>query len=134
MRVLDTHAWMLAEAVDLLENADRLQQQFFRIRQGRGRPTWEPPVDLVAKGRQLALLVALPGVTAERFEVQVEGQAVIVRGERAVGAGIGPGAILRLEIPYGHFERRIVLPAGDYQLVEMHLEHGCLRITLELEP
>jgi len=134
MRVLDPHAWMLAEAVDMLENADRLQQQFFRIRQGLGRPSWEPPVDLVDTGRQLALLVALPGVPAGSFEVQVEGQTIIVRGERTIGAGIGAGVILRLEIPYGHFERRIVLPAGDYRLVDMHLEHGCLRIILELEP
>ena len=82
----------------------------------------------------MALLVALPGVPADRFEVLVEGQTVVVRGARSVGAGIGDGAILRLEIPYGQFERRIVLPAGDYQLVDMQLEHGCLRITLELEP
>ncbi len=134
MRVLDSHAWMLAEAVDVLENAARLQQQFFRIRPGRSGPSWEPPVDLIDTGRQLALLVALPGVPADRFEVLVEGQTVVVRGARSVGAGIGDGAILRLEIPYGHFERRIVLPAGDYQLVDMQLEHGCLRITLELEP
>jgi HSP20 family molecular chaperone IbpA len=125
---------MLAEAVDMLENADRLQRQFFRLQHGRAGPLWEPPVDLVDNGRQLALLVALPGVPAERFEVLVEGQTVVVRGNRSVGAGLGPGAILRLEIPYGQFERRIVLPAGDYQLVGRQLEHGCLRIILELAP
>jgi len=134
MRVLDTHAWMLAEAVDVLDNADRLQQQFFRIRPGHDGPRWEPPVDLVDMGRQLALLVALPGVSAERFEVLLEGQTVVVRGARSVGAGIGGGAILRLEIPYGHFERRIVLPPGEYHVVDMQLDHGCLRVTLELEP
>lgn len=128
------HALMLAEAVDMLESADRLQRQFFRVQQGRAGPRWEPPVDLVDNGRQLALLVALPGVPAERFEVLVEGQTVVVRGSRTVGAGLGPGAILRLEIPYGQFERRIVLPAGEYQLVGRQLEHGCLRIILELAP
>ena len=134
MGIQDARVWMLAEAQDALENADRLQRQFFRIRQGRDKPSWEPPVDLVDKGRQLALLVALPGVMAEHFAVEVEGHTVLVRGERTIAASIGAGAILRLEIPYGQFERRIVLPAGDYQLVDMRLEHGCLRIPLEVGP
>ena len=132
MQILDTRAWMLAQAQDALEFADRLHRQFFRISQGTDTPCWAPPVDVVDKGGQLALLVAMPGVTADRFAVQVQGQTVLVRGERTIEASLGSGVILRLEIPYGKFERRIVLPAGDYQLRAAQLEHGCLRIELEI--
>jgi HSP20 family protein len=55
----------------------------------------------------------------------------VVRGERSFGASLGPGAILRLEIPYGRFERRIRLPFGSFQLTEILLENGCLKLTLE---
>lgn len=127
----DPRAWMLAEAVELLQTADRLQRQFFQIGQTGELPNWEPPVDMYENERVLGLLIALPGVKPEQFEVTLEQQAVVVRGERSFGASFGPGAILRLEIPYGRFERRIGLPEGDYRLVEMQLENGCLRLHLE---
>jgi HSP20 family protein len=134
MRSFDTRAWMLAEAVDLLADAERLQRQFFRISPARGGPCWEPPVDVIDNGHSLTLLVALPGVPPDQFEVQVEGQALVVRGERRIGASVGSGAIVRLEIPYGRFERQVVLPAGTYKLADMQLENGCLRIHLEPLP
>ncbi len=89
---------------------------------------------MVDNGGQLDLLVALPGVPPDRFEVRIESRAIVVRGERAIGASVGPGAVLRLEIPYGRFERRIELPAGLYRVVARQMVDGCLRIKLELEP
>lgn len=134
MRPLDARAWMLSQAVELLDSAERLQRQFFQIGQARDGPCWEPPVDMVDNGRLLDLLVALPGVPPDRFEVHIERQAIVVRGDRAVGAKLGPGTVMRLEIPYGRFERRIALPTGSYRVVEMQMEHGCLHIQLELVP
>lgn len=131
MQRRDPRAWMLAEAVELLQTADRLQRQFFQIGQVGESPCWEPPVDMYENGRVLGLLIALPGVAPDQFEVTLEQQAIVVRGERSFGSSFGPGAILRLEIPYGRFERRIGLPKGEYRLVEMQLENGCLRLHLE---
>lgn len=131
MRHPDPSAWMLAEAVELLQTADRLNRQFFQIGQPSESPCWEPPVDMYVNDREVGLLIALPGVAPERFEVTLEQQAIVVRGERSFGASLGPGAILRLEIPYGRFERRIRLPYGSFQLTEILLENGCLKLTLE---
>lgn len=126
---------MLAEAVDLLHTADRLQRQFFQIGRPGPSPCWEPPVDMYLDERELILLIALPGVAPERFEVTLEPQAIEVRGDRPIGAQVGPGAILRMEIPCGRFERRIVLPPGEFRMKdEMQLENGCLKITLERLP
>lgn len=131
MRYPDPSAWMLAEAVDLLQTADRLNRQFFQIGQPSESPHWEPPVDMYVNERELGILIALPGVAPERFEVALEQQAIVVRGERSFGASLGPGAILRMEIPYGRFERRIRLPLGSFRLVDILLENGCLKLTLE---
>lgn len=130
MRHLDPRAWMLTEAIELLHNADRLQRQFFQLGYSGQAPCWEPPVDMYQSGRELGLLIALPGVAPEQLEVTLEAQAIVVRGARAFCAGLGPGAIIRLEIPYGRFERRVGLPDGDYRLVDSRFEHGCLRLQL----
>jgi HSP20 family molecular chaperone IbpA len=131
MQLRSPHAWMLAEAVELLRNADRLHRQFFQIGRPGESPCWEPPVDIYESEHELRLLVALPGVAPERLTVTLEPGAIVVRGERAHDAHLSPGAILRLEIPYGRFERRIGLPGGDYRLVDMKLEHGCVKLHLE---
>jgi HSP20 family protein len=131
MRQHDVRAWMLAEAFELLQSADRLQRQFFQLGPPSEAPTWEPPVDMYVNDRELGLLIALPGVAPERFEVTLEEQAIVVFGERSFGANTGPGAILRMEIPYGRFQRRILLPYGGFRLTDMLLENGCLKITLE---
>lgn len=131
MRTRDTHAWMLAEAVDLLHSADRLNRQFFQIAPARGGPCWEPPVDMVDDGQRLTLLVALPGVAPDQFDVRIEPGAIVVSGQRAIGTSLAHGTVVRLEIPYGRFERRIRLPDGSFRLLDMPLEHGCLRIHLE---
>lgn len=131
MRYPDPNAWMLTEAAELLQVAGRLNRQFFQIGQPGESPNWEPPVDMYVNERELGLLIALPGVAPERVEVTLEQQAIFVRGERSFGASLGPGAILRMEIPYGRFERRIRLPFGGFRLSEMLLENGCLKLTLE---
>ncbi|MDO8286592.1 MAG: Hsp20/alpha crystallin family protein [Rhodoferax sp.] len=134
MQGADPRTWMLLEAVGLLESAERLQRQFFGIGSSIASPCWEPPVDMIGNDEVLGIWVALPGVPPDRFQVAVENTTLIVRGERALAASLVRGAILRLEIPYGRFERRIDLPVDGYQLIDAQLEHGCLRLLLERTP
>jgi HSP20 family protein len=121
---------MWAEALELLQDAERLQRQFFRVGVLQGAPCWEPPVDVYEHGNELTLLVALPGVTAQQLEVVLAPTMIIVRGERSLPANSRRAAIHRLEIPYGRFERRIALPTGEFELFDRRLEHGCLVLEL----
>ncbi len=131
MRSRDPRTWMWAEALDLLQTAERLQRQFFQLGTTQGAPSWEPPVDLYETGDELWILVALPGVTAEQLEVAIDGAVIVVRGERPLPMGNRSAAIHRLEIPYGRFQRRITLPAGRFQILERKLDHGCLVLCLQ---
>ena len=121
---------MWAEALELLQDAERLQRQFFRIGALHGAPCWEPPVDVYENDDELRLLVALPGVTPQQVEVVLASNLIIVRGERSLPADSRYATIHRLEIPYGQFERHIALPAGRFELIDRRLEHGCLALTL----
>lgn len=123
--------WMWAEAFDLLERAERLQRQFFRFgAEGAAPPRWEPPVDVVETRTGLRVVVALPGVQAERIELHAEPGALVVRALRPAPVDAETRAIRQLEIPYGRFERRIVLPPGRYELAAHEFSEGCLYIAL----
>jgi HSP20 family protein len=130
MQSRNPRSWMWAEALELLQSAERLQRQFFQIGEAQGAPCWEPPVDLYESGDGLKLLVALPGVTPQQLEVVLTPNSIVVRGERSLPTISRLAAIHRLEIPYGQFERHITLPAGQFELIGQRLEHGCLVLEL----
>jgi ATP-dependent Lon protease len=50
---------MWGDAVDLFEQAERLQRQFFRLASGTARASWEPPAD-VAPSLPEDMLIILP--------------------------------------------------------------------------
>jgi HSP20 family protein len=129
MRNSDPRAAMWAEACEVLEQVERLQKQFFRPSGAALRAGWEPPVDVFETDHMLRIVVALPGVAVEDVRVVVEGGTLTVVGERRLPCE-SAGAIHRLEIPYGRFERRMALPQGRYELVEHHLSDGCLSLQL----
>ncbi len=130
MRRSDPGDWMWAEACDLLDQAGRLHRRFFRLDTSPARPAWEPPVDMVENEREVVVVVAMPGVAADRVQVVRENGALIVRGERPLPFAGRPLAVRHLEIPYGAFERRIPLPAGRFEAGIPELAQGCLTLHL----
>lgn len=127
MALRNPPSWMWAEACEILEQAQRLQRQFFRFGQSlAAEPRWEPPVDIVAYGSDVQVTVALPGVAPEHIAVHTEGNLLIVAASRPLSMQQHATGLHRLEIPYGRFERRIALPAGRYELLEQACVNGCL--------
>lgn len=123
--------WMWDRAESLLNEADRLQRQFFQLgRPGAGRATWTPPVDIFETTKEMWILVALPGVRASDVEVVLEGAALVVHGQRTIPPGLRRAEMTRLEIPRGRFERRLELAAGSYEVLERTMVDGCLALHL----
>jgi HSP20 family molecular chaperone IbpA len=122
---------MWAEALQMMDEANRLQRRFFEVTvRPDAAPKWEPPVDIFESADELWLFYALPGVAAEQIEVALEGAVLVVRGERKLPPVAHTTSIRRLELPHGRFERRITLPAGRYDLIARSVDHGCLVIGL----
>ena len=123
--------WMWAEALQLLNQAERMQRQFFHLDYPRGaRVAWQPPVDVFEDERELVILVALPGVPADRIEVTSEPGALVVRAESPLPFSASRRAVRQLEIPYGYFERRIALPEGRLEAGTREVTDGCLILRL----
>lgn len=130
----DPHSWMWAEALGLLEQADRLQRQFFGVAGAtapRQQAHWEPPVDVIETAGEIIVIVALPGIAPEQVEIEFDNGVLAVRADRHAPLSARTTAIRRLEIPYGRFERSMSLPVGQYELVAQASVHGCLELRLQ---
>jgi HSP20 family protein len=124
-------SWMWAQACDLLDQAERMHRQFFQLAaSGRTQAIWEPPVDVFEDEREVIVIVALPGVPSERVEITVELGALVVRADRGIPFTGTRGAVRRLEIPYGYFERRIQLPEARLEAGTREFVNGCLILRL----
>ena len=115
----------------MLARAERMHQDFFGPPRGRARqPSWEPPVDVLETERDVLVLVALPGVAAQQVHAAIEGADLVVAGSRILPRELRTAVIHRLELPQGRFERRIRLPSGRYESVNVAVVDGCLTVTL----
>jgi HSP20 family molecular chaperone IbpA len=122
--------WMWAEAFGLIEQAERMHRQFFRLTTtARTQPAWEPPVDVFEDDDEFLVVVAMPGVPAERVKATIEGGVLVVRGERPLPFAGARQRVRQLEIPYGFFERRVPLPA-PVAAAASDLSHGVLVVRL----
>ncbi|HVE50538.1 MAG TPA: Hsp20/alpha crystallin family protein [Casimicrobiaceae bacterium] len=127
----DPIEWMWAEAQRSLDDAERAHRQFFRLTaSSRAQATWEPPVDAFEDEREIVLVVALPGVAADRIVMLSEPGALVIRAERGVPFSGSRQRVRQLEIPYGVFERRITLPDIPLATEAPELTHGCLVVRL----
>ena len=120
-------ALMWADALKAVERADRLRRQFFH----HATPHWEAPIDVFETEEMLIILIALPGVELERVTVTLNAGTLVVRGERPLPRELQHARILRMEIPYGRFERRIDLPPVPLEISGRHLANGCLLLNLQ---
>lgn len=120
---------MWSEALGMLERAERLQRSFFEPgrRQAQG---WQPPADIYETERHVWAVIALPGVTADALQVTLRANWLDVRGVRPLPLEAQQGAIHRLELPHGRFERRLELPPYVYELEGQRLTDGCLYLKL----
>ena len=123
--------WMWDQAFDLLDEAERLHRQFFRLSaSAQALPVWEPPADVCEDESEITVVVALPGVPEDRIQVTLEGDSLVVRAETRGHRRARAGEIRRLEIPYGRFENAMRLAPGRLEAVARDVVDGCLIVRL----
>ena len=131
MSARNPNDWMWAQALELLDQAERMHRQFFRLAASeRARAVWEPPADVFEDEREIVIIVALPGVPADRVEVTIESGALVVRAESPPPLSASCRAVRQLEIPYGYFERRLRLPEVALEAGTPQVADGCLILRL----
>jgi HSP20 family molecular chaperone IbpA len=121
---------MWAHACELIEEAQRMHRRFFRLASSGPAISWAPPADVFEDDREIVIVVAMPGVAADRVEISSEPGELVIRAHRPQPFAASPRAVRQVEIPYGNFERRIPLPQGRLEIASHELTHGCLVLRL----
>jgi HSP20 family protein len=92
---------------------------------------WSPLVDVFEDGEGIVLKVELPEVAATDVDIQVEGNALTLRGERKLENADKQEGYHRVERSYGSFSRRFTLPSTvEMGNVTAQSRDGVLRIFL----
>ena len=130
MKFRDPSNPLWSEALKMLERAEQLHKHFFQLdKPVASGPVWEPPIDVLETGSQFLISIALPGVAPSTVKIIVSNNSLHIVGERPVIISRDM-VVRRLEIPYGRFEKRIDLPAGNYTLSKSDLKNGCLLVVM----
>jgi HSP20 family protein len=127
MRSRDIRNYMWGEALQLLEQAERLQNAFSRPNEAE--QSWEPPIDVIETSDVLFVHVALPGVSGESIVVGLESDALTVSAGRSFPVTSRGARLHRVEIPYGRFFRRIPLPLPRLEPAGRSFIDGCLTLA-----
>ena len=92
--------------------------------------SWLPSAESYTKDGKIELRVDLPGVDPKEVEISLDGNTLVIRGERKSEREEKNG---HREVLYGSFERRFTVPKGvDAEKVEARYEKGVLALTLPL--
>ena len=99
---------------------------------------WAPRLDVYEAHGEFIVVVELAGVDPGAVTIEIEGAEVSITGTReptrppAGAAGVALGAeCLQIEIPFGAFERRLVLPvAVDAGRATADFADGTLTVRL----
>jgi len=123
------------DLLHLQEHVNRLFEESVArsgaIRETETPAAWRPPVDLHEQADRYVLRADLPGIDGSSTGVQIEGQDLVLKGERRRDPSISRDSYLRLERPSGSFSVRIALPVSvEREAIEATYRNGVLEVVL----
>ena len=96
-----------------------------------GLDSWAPVADVHEAQVRLCLCLELPGFEQSEIDLKVDGDHLIVEGERRMDADGNQGQFHRVERAHGKFSRRFPLPSRfDRDRIEATYRNGMLEISL----
>src|SRR5262245_5298488 len=96
-----------------------------------GSARWTPLADVLETADAFVVVMELPGVEQDDVEVQVDGEELVIRGERRLTGHARPEGFQRMERSYGPFARRVLLTGEvDSARVTAQFRDGLLRLEL----
>jgi HSP20 family protein len=123
---------------DLVSIQDRMNKLFeqtlsrsSRSDEAAAATTWTPPVDIYETPETIVIKAELTGVAREDVDIQIQDNALVLRGERRFAKDVKEESYLRIERAYGPFHRSFTLPATVQQdKVRAVLRDGVLELEL----
>ena len=92
---------------------------------------WRPATDVYETEEAVVVRIDVSGMRRDDFDIIVDGEDVVIRGQRRDPTPPGKKHFHKMEINVGPFERRIHVPVPfDPQQVSAGYENGFLELTM----
>ena len=115
------------------DEMDRLIGSAFGRAEGEeaGEMGWTPETDLVERPDEFVITAELPGMRRDDVRVEMQDNALMIRGEKREERERREGRRHLLERRFGSFMRSVPLPESvDRDRIHAKFENGVLRVTL----
>jgi HSP20 family protein len=128
----------------LFDDMERLADEYVPGRlgpEGSGRDVqrlaregfWVPQIDVFERDGKLVVRADLPGLSKQDVRAEIEGNELVLEGERRREVEEERGGRYRSERSYGSFRRAIPLPEGaDAEHAEARFDSGVLEVAIPL--
>ncbi len=112
---------------------DRLLRNITVTRMGSSSFSfWEPPLDLYETLDQLIVIMDLAGIAPDKVNLTAEPKVLTIKGERKCEID-GISCVHQLEIEYGRFERKLLLPKSvDVGKITSVCKNGFLCVNMPI--
>ena len=98
---------------------------------GMSTTEWNPSVDIFENDSDLVVKVEVPGMNAKDFDLRIENNVLMLKGERKFEKETKDENYHRVEREYGSFSRSFALPtAVKEDKVTAEYKDGILKIVL----
>jgi len=114
-----------------------LDEMFHMINSGYSvsQRTWRPQMDVYESPDQLIIFVEMAGVKRDHINLEISSRTVKIYGRRTTTTGIENARYHIAEIPFGYFERSLILPSPiDIDTAEAVYADGLLKIRMTKLP
>lgn len=92
---------------------------------------WFPAMDVFEKDGKFVVKAEIPGIDEGNINVSVEGDTLMIKGEKKMEKEVKEEDYYRSERSYGSFVRSIPLSSAvDKDKIEANYENGVLEVTL----
>lgn len=90
-----------------------------------------PKVDIVGSEKEYAITAELPGIDEKDIQVELKGDALIIKAEKRQEEKSEDKGYYRMERRYGSFQRVLAVPGdADVEGIKAGYKNGVLTITL----
>ena len=126
--------WRSRDAINpFVELQDEVNRLFdlSSARSGAVEALWAPSLDVFEEKESLVVKADLPGMKEDEVDISIQGDMLVLRGERKHESEAKEKGFYRCERVYGTFQRAVALPYPvDQSKAKATYENGVLEIRL----
>lgn len=123
--------WSPMGTTRTIELFDRMMNELLSNGNGEGGGVWLPSVDVKETDKDLTFIAELPGMEEKDVQVELSGDLLTIRGERAFNKEEKKEDYLRIERSYGSFQRTFPINAPvKSDQIAAHFKDGILTVKV----